>query len=1182
MAFVHLHVHSEYSLLDGACRIGDMAEHVKNLGQTALAITDHGVMYGAVAFYKAAKKAGIKPIIGCEVYVAPRGIGDREYGKDNDYSHLILLCKNETGYRNLCYLVSQSFLEGFYIKPRIDWQLLSKYSQGLICLSGCIAGEIQQKLIKGDYEAAKERALFLRDTFGEDSFYLELQEHGLAEEAAAAEGLIKLHRETGIPLALTNDAHYTKRQDARNQDVLMCIQMGKTMDDPDRMKFHGTDFYLKSEDEMRQLLSQYPEAGEAADNTAKIADMCNFDFEFGHYHLPSFKLPQGESNECEYLKKLCEKGFLERYGEYFSDGSEKTSAETEAEKVQNGPSYDYESLHGQLDYEISMISQMGFTDYFLITADFIAYAKSRGIPVGPGRGSAAGSMVSYCLGITDVDPVKYGLFFERFLNPERVSMPDIDIDFCVERRGEVIDYVTAKYGSDHVAQIVTFGTMAARGAIRDVGRVLGISYAECDEAAKQVPMTLNIKLDEALALSKRLREMYEGDERMRELIDTARSLEGMPRHASTHAAGVVITGEPVYRYVPLAKNDDLVVCQFPMTTLEELGLLKMDFLGLRNLTVLERANRLVQKHIPDFDVAKQPDDDKETFEMLSQGKTSGVFQLESAGITAVCTGLRPRSIEDITAVISLYRPGPMESIPRFLRCSCDPSKIQYKHELLRPILNVTYGCIVYQEQVIEIFRRLAGFSLGQADMIRRAMSKKKHDIIDAERQSFIYGDETRGICGALAKGVSEKAAGSIYDEIVDFANYAFNKAHAVSYAIISYRTAYMKCHHPREYMAALLSSVLDNSTKVAEYIAECREMGIKLLPPDVNESEADFTVSGENIRFGLVAIKNIGRGFINALMENRSNEGPFSSFDDFCQRLHGRDLNRRALESLIRSGAFDSMGYRRSQLLVVYDRVLESIGGDARKNVEGQIDLFSSVSGGESAALPETPLPDIAEFSPRELMAMEKETTGLYLSGHPMDEYRDGARRAGATPIASIMADLERPENERYFEDSQLVTLAGLIESHKTRPTRNNSLMSYIRLEDSTGSMELIAFARVLDESGIYIKDNAAIVVKGRISFRDEKEPQLMLETLRPLTDLSETQEEKPKEKEKKLWVKLPSREDPRLKRIELILTMFPGQGRMIVYFEDTKDRMGTACLIHEALIDELKEMLGESNVVVK
>ena len=1154
MAFVHLHVHTEFSLLDGACRIDKLAEKVKSMGQTAVAITDHGVMYGAVAFYKACKAAGVKPVIGCEVYVAPRGMTDKEHGRDNDYTHLILLCKNEQGYKNLCRLVSAGFTDGFYIKPRIDWHLLHQYSEGLICLSGCVAGAIPQMIINGEYEKAKAKALELNELFGEKNFYLEIQDHGLREEQEASRGIIKIHKETGIPLALTNDAHYISKEDAYYQDVLMCIQMGKTVDDANRMRFESGELYLKTEEEMRALFPEYPEA---ADNTVDIAERCNFDFEFGHYHLPRFKLPQGESDSYEYLKKLCEKGFSERFP-------------TRPE------------VHAQLDYELEMIKKMGFVDYFLIVSDFIGYAKRKGIPVGPGRGSAAGSVVSYCLHITDVDPIKYSLFFERFLNPERVSMPDIDVDFCVNRRGEVIDYVNRLYGHDHVAQIVTFGTMAARGAIRDVGRALSVSYAETDAVAKQVPMALNMTLDEALKLSKPLREMYEADANLQRLIDVARVLEGMPRHASTHAAGVVITEKPVYEYVPLARNDESVVCQYPMTTLEELGLLKMDFLGLRNLTVLEDAAKLVRKKQPDFRVETIPEDDPQTFEMLSAGHTSGVFQLESTGITSVCAGIKPKSIEDITAVIALYRPGPMESIPRFVECSNHPEQIKYKHELLRPILEVTYGCIVYQEQVIEIFRKLAGFSLGQADNIRRAMSKKKHAVIDAERVAFIHGDESRGIEGALSKGVSEAAANSIYDEIVDFASYAFNKAHAVSYAIVTYRTAYMKRHYPREYMAALLTSVLDNSTKVSEYIAECKDMGIKLLPPDVNESGPNFTVSGENLRFGLVAIKGIGWGAINNLVAEREENGPFTGFEDFCSRMSGKDLNRRAVENLIKAGAFDSMGYKRKALLQIAGAVIESISQAEKKNISGQMDLFGSFDDEEKAIPANIPIPQVEEFSPREIMAMEREITGLYLSGHPMDEYRDAARKIGAVPIGAIMSDFSSEDGPKRFADNQQITVAGVVESTKTRTTKNNTLMSYINLEDDSGAMELLAFQKALDSGGAYLKDGAALIIKGKISVRDEKEPQIMVDSIRPISDLNALGSSAPPPKDKKLWVKLDSQYDPAMKRIELILTMFPGEQQMIIWCEREQKRIGAKCLIHEGLVLELQEMLGEDKVVVK
>ena len=1166
MAFAHLHVHTEYSLLDGACRIGDLVARAKELGQTALAITDHGVMYGAVAFYQACSAEGIKPIIGCEVYVAPRKLTDKEHGIDNDYSHLILLCENEEGYRSLCYLVSESFTKGFYVKPRIDWALLKEHHAGLICLSGCVAGAIPQLLINDQFDEAKAKAQELQALFGPDCFYLEIQNHGIDEERKASAGLIRIAQETGIPLAMTNDAHYVRKSDAHNQDVLLCIQTGKTMDDPGRMRFANDEFYLKSEEEMRQL---FPEQQEAADNTVRIADRCHFDFEFGNYHLPKFALPEGETDSFEYLKKLCEKGFQQRYSDH--------------------PEY-----HKQLDYELDVIQSMGFVDYFLIVSDFIGYAKSKKIPVGPGRGSAAGSVVSYCLRITDVDPMKYSLYFERFLNPERVSMPDIDVDFCVNRRGEVINYVNEKYGHDHVAQIVTFGTMAARGAIRDVGRVMNVSYAETDQVAKQIPATLNIKLKEALEVSKPLREMYEENSTVHELIDTARALEGMPRHASTHAAGVVITEKPVYEYVPLAMNDESVVCQYVMTTLEQLGLLKMDFLGLRNLTVLEDAAKLVRKHQPSFQVETIPEDDPEVFAMLSAGHTEGVFQLESAGITGVCTRLKPKSIEDITAVIALYRPGPMESIPRFVEYSANPDKIQYKHPLLKPILEVTYGCIVYQEQVIEIFRRLAGFSLGQADIIRRAMSKKKHAVIDAERIAFVNGDPERNIAGAKANGVPEDVANSIYDEIIDFASYAFNKAHAVSYAIVTYRTAYMKCHYPCEYMAALLTSVLDNSTKIAEYIAECKAMGIELLPPDVNESEANFTVSGGNIRFGLVAIKGIGRGLINELEQERSLEGKFTGFTDFCHRMYGKELNRRALENMIRAGAFDSLGYKRRVLVNNYDVVLDSVNADMTKNISGQMDLFSDFSESGPQEQDEIPLPDVEEFSKRDLMSMEKEVTGLYFTGHPMDEYREGVKKIGAVPVASILAELSPEGRQERFHDNQRVTLAGVINSAKTRTTKNNTLMAYIELEDDTGIIEMMAFERTLTESGRYLVANSPIIAKGRISARDEKEPILMVDEVLPLTkeeldkyakqETTAEQQAAPNQENKPrtLWVKIPSQNDPAMHRIQLILQMFPGQEDMILYCAEEKKKLGTHCVIHPALIDELKEMLGEGNIVIR
>ena len=1159
MSFVHLHVHTEYSLLDGACRIGELARRAKELGQTALAVTDHGVMYGAVAFYKACRAEGIKPIIGCEVYVAPRSRFDKEHGTDSQYTHLILLCKNETGYRNLCYLVSCGFTEGFYVKPRIDWQLLRQHAEGLVCLSGCLAGYIARSIVQDEYEKARAKALELRELFGED-FYLEIQNHGIPEETKAALGARRLSRETGIPLVVTNDVHYINKEDAVNQDVLLCIQTGRTVDETDRMKFSTPELYLKSEEEMRAL---FPEESAAADITNAIADKCHYDFVFGHYHLPAYPLPEGETDSFAYLSRLCREGYARRYGQ----GSE--------------------SLARQLNYELDMIRKMGFVDYFLIVWDYVHFAKSSGIPVGPGRGSAAGSMVAYTLNITDVDPIRYGLFFERFLNPERVSMPDIDMDFCPRRWGEVIDYVGRKYGADRVTQIVTFGTMAARMAIRDVGRALNIPYGDCDTVAKMVPMALNMTLDEALKLSKPLKDAYDADEKVRRLIDTARALEGMPRHASTHAAGVVITARPVYEYVPLARNDDNVVTQYTMTTLEELGLLKMDFLGLRNLTVLEDAAALVRREQPDFQVDAVPLDDPAVYEMLAAGKTSGVFQLESAGMTAVCTGIRAKSIEDITAIIALYRPGPMDSIPKFIEWSQHPEKIRYKHESLRPILEVTYGCIVYQEQVIEIFRSLAGFSLGQADNIRRAMSKKKHAVIDAERAAFILGDPQRGIPGCVAKGIPEAVADSIYDEILDFASYAFNKAHAVSYAVVVYRTAYMKCRWPRQYMAALLTSVLENSAKIAEYIAECRDMNIRLLPPDVNESDADFTVVGDNIRFGLVAIKGIGRGFIQSLMREREQNGPFRSLDEFCRRLNGKELNRRAVESLIKAGAFDSLGFRRSAMLKAAPVIVETVAEDSRRNIAGQMDLFGM---GEEETVRTVPLPDIPEFTRQERMAMERETTGLYLTGHPMDEYRDRVRDAGAVSIGAVLADFAEGQPQR-FQDNQNILIAGIIASVRTRPTKNNSLMSYINLEDDTGSMELIAFQRALDQGGAYIHETSAILVRGRISLRDEKDPQLMVDSIRPLSDLDTPgmPGAAPKAplspetgKARTLFVRLPGQSDPLFRRLTLLQSMFPGSERMVIYFADTGKKLGAPCMIHPAFVQELRERCGAENVVVK
>ena len=1160
MAFAHLHVHTEFSLLDGACRIKDLPKLVKAMGQDAVAITDHGVMYGVIDFYRACKAEGVKPIIGCEVYVTPEGRTrfDKMHEFDAESRHLVLLCENEEGYRNLSFMVSAAFTEGFYIKPRVDLDLLRAHSKGLIALSACLAGEIPRRIRGGDYQGAKQYALQMQEIFGADNFFLELQDHGIREQAVVNAGILRLHEETGIPLVVTNDAHYLRKEDAYSHDVLLCIQTGKTLDDPNRMKYEPQKFYLRSTEEMAALFPTHPEAIE---NTGKIAERCNVEFTFGKYHLPEFKLPEGYDSPT-YLRELCDKGFAERYP-------------------------DRPECHQQLEYELDMIEKMGFTDYFLIVSDFVRYAKSVNIPVGPGRGSAAGSMVSYCLYITDIDPLQYSLYFERFLNPERVSMPDIDMDFGDTRRGEVVDYVRRKYGDDHVAQIVTFGTMAARGVIRDVGRVMNIPYAEVDQIAKQVPNTLHITLDDALRLSKPLREFYENDERYKKLIDTARALEGMPRHASTHAAGVVITRRPVYEYVPLAKNDESVVCQYVMTTLEELGLLKMDFLGLRNLTVLEDAVQMVRRREPDFDLHSIPENDPATYEMLSAGKTSGVFQMESTGMTGVCIGLKPQNIEDITAIIALYRPGPMESIPRFIECKQHPEKITYLHPSLEPILGVTYGCIVYQEQVIEIFRKLGGYSLGQADMVRRAISKKKAKEIEKEKNAFIHGDAERHISGCVNNGIPERVAEAIYKEIYDFANYAFNKAHAVSYAVVAYQTAYFKCHYTKEYMAALLTSVLDNSDKVAEYISECKDCGIKLLPPDINFSSDSFTVEEDGIRFGLVAIKNIGRGFIRAVMREREENGRFTSLQNFCERMYGTEMNKRALENLILSGAFDSTGARRSQMHRIYEQVLAGVVDSRRQNVEGQLDFFGGLMAASDNAVSEIPLPDIPEFTAAERMRQEKETTGLYLSGHPMDAYREVAKMAGAVSIASILEDCADENGPTRFADGQRVTIAGVVTSSKTKTTKSNTLMAYVMVEDSTASMELLCFSKVLAASGSYLSEGKTLLIRGRISLRDEKTPQIMCDEALPL-DGPTLPAAKPVPtgpkilQGKRLVIKCPGLNDPVMRHIRLVLAMFPGNTPLIMVMADTGKRYAAQCLLHRALVEELKETLGEGCVVVQ
>ena len=1168
--FAHLHVHSEYSLLDGACRIEGLVDRVAALGQTACALTDHGVMYGVIDFYRACKAKGIHPVIGCEVYLAPHSRFDRSYLNGEWHSHLILLCENMTGYRNLIHMVSLGFAEGFYMKPRIDMDLLRQHSEGLICLSACLAGVIPRALAEGDMDGAYELCEQFLEIFDRDHFYLEVQDHGIEVQKKVNDGLYKLAEELNIGLVATNDAHYLTKQDARIQDVLMCIQMGKTVDDPTRMKFETQEFYIKDADEMAALFPEHPEALE---NTVKIAERCQVEFEFGKYHLPEFDVPEGYT-ALQYLQKLCNEGFAARYPD--DDGT----------------------VRKRLQYEIDMITKMGFVDYFLIVSDFIGYAKRQGIPVGPGRGSAAGSVVSYCLGITDLDPIHYSLYFERFLNPERVSMPDIDVDFCYVRRPEVIEYVTNKYGKDHVAQIVTFGTMAARNAIRDVGRALSIPYNEVDVVAKQVPNELHITLDKALAINPELKKTYDEKPQVRELIDTARALEGMPRHASTHAAGVVITKDPVDTYVPLARNDEQMVTQFTMTTLEELGLLKMDFLGLRNLTVIADAEKMIRRHTPDFNIEKVDMGDKATYEMLGHGSTMGVFQLESAGITNVVTGLQPQSIEDITAVVALYRPGPMQSIPRYIECRHHPEKVTYKHPLLEPILKVTYGCMIYQEQVMQVFQSLAGYSLGKADMVRRAMSKKKMKELEKERINFIYGNEELGIDGAVKRGVPENIAASLFDEIMDFANYAFNKAHAVCYAVVSFRTAYLKCHYPREYMAALLTSVLDSSDKISEYIQAAREMGISVLPPDVNESYDSFSVSGRDIRFGLAAVKGVGRSFMKQLVEEREDGGLFTSFQDFCERMYDRELNRRALESLIKAGAFDSMGYRRSQLIKIVNAVVDAIAQSRRKNIEGQMDLFGM--GNDAVQDTQIALPDIPEVSKRELLSMEKETTGLYLSGHPMDEYRELAQKASAASIRRIIDDLSGENASPAYKDGMTVRLACVITAVRLKSTKNGSMMAYVTVEDESASIELVVFPRSLQQCGAYLTEDSAVLLTGRIDAREDEAPKVLLNEAQPLTEAavgSMLAKENPgrsvysdqqaaKLAPQKLYLRITSMKSDEWPHIKAVLLSQPGDTPVYLYPMDTKKKTLAKraywCQPDVPLLEKLRFLLGEEDVIIQ
>lgn len=1161
MAFTHLHVHSEYSLLDGACRINTMVKACKEMGQTALAITDHGVMYGAVDFYRACKKEGIKPLIGCEVYVAPRTRFDKTFDLDKDYYHMVLLCENITGYHNLIKLVSLGFTEGFYNKPRIDDELLEKHSKGLICLSACLAGELPQKLLKGDYNGAKEKAIYYQKIFGKDNFFIELQNHGIDEQLRTNPDLIKIANEIEAPLVVTNDAHYIKKEDARTHSILLCIQTNKTINDDNKMEFKTDEFYLKSEEEMRSL---FPNLPQAFDNTQIIADRCNLEFEFGVRKLPHYDLPP-DVDHYEYFREQCYRGLYKHYKK--SD----------------------KSLIDRLEYELSTISRMGFVDYYLIVNDFVQYAKSNGIPVGPGRGSGAGSLCAYCIGITDVDPIKYNLLFERFLNPERVSMPDFDIDFCKDRRGEVIDYVIRKYGSDHVAQIITFGTMAARNSIRDVGRVLAIPYNTVDRIAKLVPFEINITIKKALELSPELAKLYTEDREAKNLLDIAMSIEGMPRHAGTHAAGVVITEQPVSDYVPLAGNDGNIVTQFTMTTLEELGLLKMDFLGLRNLTVINDTVQMIRRDIPDFSIENIDEADKSVFNMMSCGNSEGVFQFESQGMKNVLTQLRPESLEDLIAVISLYRPGPMDSIPIYIDCRHNPSHIRYKHPLLKDILEVTYGCIVYQEQVMQILRKLAGYSLGRADIVRRAMSKKKKAVMEQERKVFIEGltDEDGNVIveGCLRRGVDRQTAISIYDEMESFASYAFNKSHATAYAKVSYETAWLKCHYPREYMAALMTSVLDNQNKLNSYISECHNMSIDVLPPSVNYSFYSFTVSGKNIRYGLLAIKNLGRQFIDAIIREREN-GLFTSFYNFCKRNYGQSMNSRALESLIKCGALDGLGTNRRQMLAMSKSVLADLEFDSKKNLKGQMSFFD-MGNNIDAKDSEPDIPMLEEFSQAELLFMENEVAGMYLSGHPISEYDEYIKAIKADKIGDILNS-----EENTYRDRQNVTVVAIVSKTKTQVTKTNKMMAFVQVEDRYGSMEVIVFPETYAKFGALLNQGNVVEIHGQINVKEDEEPKILCNEILPIpkdklprkSKASEYKPSKPKA-EQRLFLRIDDLNTVLYKKALRILTIFEGRTPVVFYLTNTNSRLlapeSMWVSLNDVMIEELKYQLGSDNVVI-
>ena len=1148
MAFTHLHVHTEYSLLDGSSKIEELVARAKELGMDSLAITDHGVMYGVVAFYKAAKAAGIKPILGSEVYVSPGSRFDREPGGGQErYYHLVLLAENDTGYHNLMKIVSKGFVDGFYYRPRVDYEILEQYHEGVIALSACLAGEVPRYLERGLYDQAREAALRYEKIFGKGNFFLELQDHGIPAQKMVNQGLLRLSRELGIDLVATNDIHYTYDSDVDAHDILLCIQTGKKVADENRMRYEGGQYYCKSEEEMRRL---FPYAQEAIDNTQKIADRCNVEIEFGVTKLPEYQVPEGYDS-WSYLNHLCEEGMKKRYPQ--DDGT----------------------LKKRLDYELDVIHTMGYVDYFLIVWDFIHFAKSHGISVGPGRGSAAGSIVAYCLEITDIDPIRYNLLFERFLNPERVSMPDIDVDFCFERRQEVIDYVVEKYGKDQVVQIVTFGTFAARGVVRDVGRVLDLPYAKCDSIAKMIPKDLGITLDKALKSSPDLRNAYETDEEVRYLIDMSKRLEGLPRHTSMHAAGVVISRTNVDEYVPLSRGaDGTITTQFTMTELEELGLLKMDFLGLRTLTVIQNAVDQAEKnHQVKLDLNAIDYNDPNVMDMIGSGKDEGVFQLESGGMKSFMKELKPRTLEDIIAGISLYRPGPMDFIPKYLKGKNDPSSITYDCPQMEPILEPTYGCIVYQEQVMQIVRDLAGYTMGRSDLVRRAMSKKKASVMEKERQNFVYGNPEEGVKGCIANGIDEKTANHIYDEMIDFAKYAFNKSHAACYAVVSYQTAYLKYYYPQEFMAALLTSVLDNTTKISEYILTCRQMGISILPPDINEGVSGFSVSGENIRYGLSAIRSIGRNVVEAIVRERDRNGPFVTLDDFVSRMSGKEINKKTVENFIKAGAMDSLPGNRRQKLLVMPEMMEQKSREKKTAMEGQLSLFEFAAEEDKRNF-QISMPRVEEFPREEMLAMEKEVLGVYVSGHPLEEYEEGWRKNITAMTTDFIVDPDT--DEAKVADGQMVTVGGMVSERTIKITKTGKNMAFVTLEDLVGSVEVLVFPKDFEANRDLLTEDAKLFIRGRVSLGDEPAGKLICQQVIPFSKIP-----------KDLWLQFADLEAYQAAEKQLMDTLMLSDGgdRVIIYLRKEKAKKilppGWNVDASRELLGKLTQFYGEKNVKV-